>query len=564
MTATHDPVSHDLISCDPISRDVFQHQAHSIAEEMSMALRRAAFSSIIWDMYDYACGLFTPTGAMIDQAETISAQLGIMSTAIQYMFERIPLDQWQPGDVIVCNDPYRGCTHTMDICLFSPVFNGGEVVAITSTIAHHIDIGGKVPGTEAADNIEVFAEGLILPPLKLVEAGAPNQAVFDIVAANVRDPAACQGDLRAQIAGCRTGERRIAELAAQYGNKRFSQLVDDCIDYAESYMRRSIEALPDGAWEGEVLIEDDVTTEDPIRLHARVTIAGDTLVVDLSGSSDQRANALNCPKASTFSMVHYAVKCIVAPDLVQNQGVVRPITIHTREGSILDPRRPAAVSVRHLTQQALADAVLRAMAPIDPTAAAAGCQISFPTFVAGGFDDRARHSNGGESAPYYVISDIIGGGMGGSAHADGLNAVDTHGGNCAILSAEVLETIAPFRVRRTALVGGSGGAGRHRGGLGILRDYELLAGESIVSGYVQQTRDSTAPWGFDGGGPGGTASLVLNPDSSQEEVLPSKLVARIFKKGDVFRIVAAGGGGWGAPQERDPDDIDEDSREGYA
>jgi N-methylhydantoinase B len=548
---------------DPIGRDVFQHQAHSIAEEMSMALRRAAFSSIIWDMYDYSCGLFTPAGDMIDQAETIPAQLGIMSTAIRYMFRRIPLDQWRPGDIIVCNDPYRGCTHTMDICLFSPVFNDGELIAITSTIAHHIDIGGKVPGTEAADNIEVFAEGLILPPLKLVEEGAPNEAIFDIVAANVRDPAACQGDLRAQIAGCRTGERRIAELAGQYGNERFARLVGDCIDYAETYMRRSIEALPDGVWEGQVLIEDDVTTDEPIRLHARVTIAGDALEVDLSGSSDQRANGLNCPEASTSSMVNYAVKCIVAPDLVQNQGWIRPISIKTRRGSILDPHRPAAVSVRHLTQQALADAVLRAMAPIDPTAAAAGCQISFPTFVAGGLDDRPERCAGNGGAPYYIVSDIIGGGMGGSARTDGLSAVDTHGGNCAILSAEVLETIAPFRVRRTALVEGSGGAGRHRGGLGILREYELLSGESIVSGYVQQTRDDTAPWGFDGGGPGGKASLVLNPGSNREEVLPSKLVGRIFRRGDVFRIIGAGGGGWGDPADRDTDLVTRDRREGY-
>ena len=549
---------------DSISRDVFQHQAHSIAEEMSMALRHAAFSPIIWDMYDYSCGLFTPAGDMIAQADTIPGQLGIMSTAIKYMLRRIPVADWRPGDIIVCNDPYQGCTHTMDICLFSLVFLEGELIAITSTIAHHVDIGGKVPGSAAADSIDVFAEGLILPPLKLVEAGAPNQAIFDIVAANVRNPAACQGDLRAQIAGCRTGEQRIAELAGQYGDQRFARLVDECIKYAETYMRRSIAALPDGVWEGQVLIEDDITTDEPITLHARVSIAGDAIEIDLSGSSDQRAIGINCPEASTYSMVNYAVKCIVAPDLVQNQGVSRPITVKTRKGSIVDPHRPAAVSMRHLTAQAIADAVLRTMAPINPTTAAAGSQISFPVFVAGGVDDRAERSAGNGGAPYYVICDIIGGGMGGSARADGLDAVDTHGGNCAILSAEVVETVAPYRVRRTELVEGSGGAGRHRGGLGILRDYELLAGNSIVSGYVQQTRDVTVPWGFDGGGPGGAGSLVLNPGTNREEVLPSKLVARIFKKGDVFRIVGAGGGGWGDPAERDPELIARDAREGYA
>src|SRR5262245_44590839 len=221
----------------PITRDVFQQQLVGIAEEMSVSLRRAAFSSIIWDMYDYSCGLFTPQCEMIAQAETIAAQLGIMSTALRHMQAAIPLEHWRPGDVMVCNDPYKFCTHTMDIVLFIPVFVAGELVAITSTIAHHIDIGGKIPGTEAADSIEVFAEGLILPPLKLVEEGRPNQAILDIIAANVRDPASCQGDLRAQIAGCRTGERRLAELFERTGVEKARALIAACLDYGETYMR---------------------------------------------------------------------------------------------------------------------------------------------------------------------------------------------------------------------------------------------------------------------------------------------------------------------------------------
>ncbi|MEX2648014.1 MAG: hydantoinase B/oxoprolinase family protein [Alphaproteobacteria bacterium] len=551
-----------MTAIDPITREVFQHQVHGIAEEMSGALRRAAFSSIIWDMYDYSCGLFAPNGDMIAQAETIPAQLGIMSTAIGYMLEAIPLAHWRPGDVIVCNDPYRGCTHTMDICLFSPVFHQGAVIAITSTIAHHIDIGGKVPGTEASDNAEVFAEGLILPPLKLLEEARPNQAIFDIVAANVRDPAACQGDLRAQIAGCRTGERRLVELAAHYGRQRFEDLVAAALDYTETYMRRSIARLPGGRREAEVLIEDDVTGTDPIRIHAAVEVKGEDIVVDLTGSSDQRQNGLNVPEASTVSMAHYAVKCIVAPELAQNQGCTRPITVLRRKGSVLDPVRPAAVSVRHLTQQAVADAVLKAMAPLDPSTAAAGCQISFPTFCAGGLDARPERA-AGRPAPYYVISDILGGGMGASARTDGLNAVDTHGGNCAILSAEVMETLCPFRVRRTELVPGSGGTGERRGGLGVLRDYELLAGTSILSGYIQQTRDDTAPWGFAGGGPGGKAAMVMNPGGNRAEPLPSKYVGRIMRKGDVLRLIGAGGGGWGTPARRDPALAERDRREGY-
>jgi N-methylhydantoinase B len=553
-----------MTEIDPISRDVFQHQVHGIAEEMSMALRRAAFSSIIWDMYDYACGLFTPEGDMLSQAETIPAQLGIMSTAIRYMFKKVPRETWKPGDIIVCNDPYQGCTHTPDICLFSPVFHDGELIALTSTIAHHVDVGGKVPGSEGPDNLEVFAEGLILPPLKLVEEGKPVQAIFDILAANVRDPRGSAGDLRAQIAGCRTGERRIAELAARHGNAGFRALCDACLDYNETFMRRAIAQLGNGTWEAEVLMEDDVTSDTPIRLHAAVTVEDQTITVDVSGTDPQRANGMNCPEASTLSMIHYAVKCILAPDLPQNQGCDRPVVVKTKKGTVLDPIRPAAVSVRHITQQALADVVLKALSPVAGDHAAAGCHTSFPSFVLGGFDDRPEMAEDDGSAPYYVIADIIGGGMGGAERRDGLNAIDSHGGNCAILSAEIMETLSPVRVQRTELVAGSGGAGKHRGGLGILRDYEALAETGILTGYCQQTRPDTAPWGLHGGGKGGRAALIRNPGREDEENLKSKMVGIGFRKGDVLRTVGAGGGGWGDPAERDPSLIERDRIEGYA
>jgi N-methylhydantoinase B len=219
--------------------------------------------------------------------------------------------------------------------------------------------------------------------------------------------------------------------------------------------------------------------------------------------------------------------------------------------------------VRHLTQQALADCVLKAMAPLAPERAAAGCQVSFPTFCAGGFDDRpqARRDDGGE--PYYVISDIIGGGMGGHAGGDGLDAVDTHGGNCALLSAEVMETLSPFRVLRTELVDGSGGAGRYRGGLGIVRDYEHLAARSVLGAYVQQTRDDTRPWGLAGGRPGGKAGMWLNPDRPDGRRLNSKVIGQVLKKGDVLRLVGAGGGGWGDPRTRDAALAERDRTEGF-
>lgn len=550
---------------DPISRDVFRHQLAGIAEEMSVSLRRAAFSSIIWHMYDYACALFTPEGDMTAQADTISAQLGIMPMAFRHVAAAIPVETWQPGDVIICNDPYLGCTHTSDLVLFSPVYVDGELVAVTSTIAHHVDIGGKVPCTTAPDNLEVFAEGMIFPPLKLVENGQINAVLKAMISANVRDPRACLGDLRAQIAGCRTGERRLAELVSHYGRPQFAGLTVDCLDYTERYMRRTIEQMTDGRYEAEILTEDGLASDEPIKICVAATVAGDEIIVDFDGTSAQRDNALNCPYASTVSMVHYAVKCLVAPTLKHNQGCSRPVTVHAPEGSVLNPARPAAVSSRHFTQQAVADALLKAMLPLMPDRAAAGCQISFPSIRAGGFDDRPdrREAAPEGQQPYYIMADILGGGMGGSIHGDGMSAIDTHGGNCPLLSAEVMETISPFRVHQTALVSGSGGVGKQRGGLAMVRDYELLADKSVVGSYLQQTGPDTAPWGAFGGGPGGQARAILNPGTDRETQLGPKTVAMSLRRGDVLRLVSAGGGGWGDPDERDEDRIERDGREGY-
>ncbi len=548
---------------DTVSRDIFQHQVCGIADEMSAALRQASFSSIIWDMHDYATGLFTVNAEMMAQADTIPAQLGIMSTAIHHMFDAIPRDDWRPGDIVVCNDPYRGCAHTMDVCLFSPVFHDGVIVAITSAIAHHADIGGRLPGSTVADNAEVFGEGIILPPLKLFSEGTPNKVIFDILSSNVRLPDASKGDLRAQVAACRTGERRLLELLDQHGREAFLGLTEACLDYAETYMRRAIVAAPDGTSEASVEIEDDVTSHEPVRLGVRVTVEGDQLDIDFSDSCDQRAFALNCPAASTISMANYAAKCIFASDIAQNGGCVRPVTIKTRRGSVLDPLHPAAVGSRHHTQQAVADLVLKALVGLAPARAAAGAHVSDPMITVSGLDDRPRQCRKSGAARYFVLADGLGGGMGASAADDGLDAVDTHSGNCALISAEVVESVSPLRVRRTELVPNSGGTGEYRGGLGMLRDYELLCETAVLTAVTQRGSEETAPWGYAGGGAGGVAGVVINPDSGHECQLPTKIISHTLNKGDVVRIIGGGGGGWGDPTNRDPARVDRDRRQGY-
>ena len=536
---------------DSVSRDVFQHEVVSVAEEMSTALRRSAYSAIIWDMIDYACGLLDPQGNTIAQAPTIPAQLGIMPTAFRHMIQAIPLNQWHEGDVIICNDPYLGCTHTPDLVLFSPVYFDGELIAITSTVAHHIDVGGRVPGSESATALEIFEEGLRIPPLKLMSRGEPNDTFFQIFARNVRDPKASTGDINAQVAACRTGEKRLKELVAKYGADGFSRHVAAVFDYSESFVRSALKTVAATSSRAEILTEDDAASDEPMRLAVTVSVDAQGLTVDFTGTSAQRRNGLNNPYASTISMVHYAVKVVFTPDLPQNEGCNRPIRIIVPEGTILNPKEPAAVSVRHLTQQAVADVVLKALSSIAPAASTAGCQISFPTFVIGGFDHRvAQVARNGGDAPYFVVTDIIGGGMGASAEQDGISGVDTHGGNCAILSAEVLETTGPVRAVSTRLVPGSGGRGLHDGGLAIEREYEMLSSGLVVSGYTQQTRPDTAPWGLEGGESGGLAAVHLIRRNGLEEPLKSKFVAVPLEQGERLRLRAAGGAGWGRMEDK--------------
>ena len=546
-----------------IDRDVFQYQLISIAEEMSASLRRSAFSPIIWDMLDYSCALLSPEGELLAQAETIPAQLGVLSYAFQGITREIPLNTWRPGDVLICNDPYRGCTHTPDIVLMSPVFHEGSIVAVTATVAHHVDIGGKLPSTTAPDNLEVFAEGLLFTPMHLVREGVQNDTVFRFISGNVRNPRACSGDLIAQISGCRTGEKRLGALVSRYGAERFIYLMHEILDYGERFMRNAILRIPDGTYTADILIEDDVSSTTPIRIRVAIRVQGETIEVDYSGSDAQRRNALNCPLASTHSMTLYAMRCITGMDTPANGGSNRPVIINVPEGSFLNPWRPAAVGNRHFAQQAVAEVVLKAMNSVLPENTAAGCHISFPTFRAGGVDARDIALTTEGRPRYFIIHDIIGGGMGAHADGDGLSAVDTHGGNCGVFSAEILESISPIRVRRSELVTGSGGQGQLRGGLAMRREYELLCDDLIVSVFFQQGSPETAPWGAHGGENGQPAMASLRTSDGQEKRLSTKEIALPVKSGDIIRLQSAGGGGWGPVSLRSQELRQWDALNGY-
>jgi N-methylhydantoinase B len=532
---------------DPITSEVIRHALETIAEEMRASLYRTAMTPVVKDMLDYSCALFDHEGRLLATALDIPTLLASMGSAL-----RACLDKWgeeiYAGDVLLSNHPYLGCVHTSDVNIFLPVFDAQQrLVGFAGTIAHHADWGGRLPGTCAASNQSVFEEGVMYPAIKLEDHGVRNAAVYDILAANVRNPSMNMGDIRAQVAAARTGARRLAMLAERYGTAVFLETVADLIAYAARRTRQRIAELPDGVWEAEGYLDDDGRAlGEPVRVHARVIVDGDSLTVDLSGSAAQRVSGMNCPIATTRSDVHYAVRCLMASDVPFNEGCLEPVQLVVPEGNLFNPTFPAATSDRHLTSERLCDVLTRALSEAAPENGSAGWFSGWPVFI-----PQTRSPKTGQLV---VLLAQVAGGAGATTDHDGGDALDVHAANCAIIPAETIEMNYALRVERYELQRDSGGAGRRRGGLGIRVDYRVLGDEPVFCITESEQSDPRfAPPGLDGGHPGAVASLQLTRDG-EEVVLGSKGDFTVYP-GDVVTMRAGGGGGVGDPRERDRDAV---------
>jgi N-methylhydantoinase B len=522
-----------------------------VALEMSEVLHRSAYSPVIREMLDFSCALLDAEGRVVAQADDIPAQLGAMSRIVRFIEEANPRDSWRPGDAFLVNHPYRGAAHTPDIFVFSPLYLDGELSAWGGTCAHHVDVGGRNPGTEGADNTSIYQEGLLLPSVRAMRAGVPVDEVWRVIEANVREPATTLGDLRAQFAALQTAGRRLEELASRFGAERIRAAMSDIQRYSERLLRAELRRLPDGAAEAEGYLDDDGAGGPPVRIRARVEKHRDRITVDLSGSDGQRDGGMNVPIVSTEATVYYAVRCAIGVEVPVNDGFFRPIRLVVPEGSYLNPRPPAAVSVRHLTCQRLADTLLAALARIAPERAAAGSFCGFFSIMAAG----PSPLRGGT----VVLQDILGGGTGARPGLDGMDAVDTYVSNCGLLSAEVCETLYPWRVERTELVPDSAGAGTFRGGFGLRRIYRALAGQPTVL-YIDQTDPAFAPAGLAGGRPGRPAKVSLRVGGRARRI-PTKTTL-VVEEGSEVVVETAGGGGWGGPADRDPSALRADLQDG--
>jgi N-methylhydantoinase B len=527
---------------DPITYELASAALESAAVEMGGVLKHSSYSPIIREMDDFSCALFRADGDLVAQADFIPAQLGAMSLVVKSIIDRWG-DAVTPGDAYLANHPYLGAMHTPDLNVIMPIFIEGTLAAWSGTTAHHIDVGGVRPGTEGPDLREVYAEGLLLPPVRLYRAGRENPDVFAFVGAAVRDPVSTLSDLRAQRAACLVGERRIAELADRYSPAVVSTVFDMMLDSVERAVRLELADLDDGEAEAEGFLDDDGIGGPPTRIHARLAKHGDKLVVDLSGSAAQVRGAMNVPWASTRASVVYAIRAMTDPTMATNDGILRAVEIICPRGTVLNPEPPGAVSVRHNTCQRLADTLIRAAAQIWPDRAVASSTVAF-------FGMNLESVSPRTGAPS-VMAEVAGGGTGAHRGGDGLDGVDTYMANVGLMPIEVAESSYCVRILRTELIGGSQGDGEYRGGLGLRRDYLVLGRESMVTLYSEQTDPRFAPCGARGG-TDGTPSRITVFDPDGRPVPVGSKASLVLRPGSVIRIETSGGGGYGDPARRDP------------
>jgi len=527
---------------DPITFELASAALQSAAVEMGGVLKHSSYSPIIREMDDFSCAVFRADGDLVAQADFIPAQLGAMSLVVKSIIDRWG-DAIAPGDAYLANHPYLGAMHTPDLNVIMPIFIGGTLTAWAGTTAHHIDVGGVRPGTEGPDLREVYAEGLLLPPVRLYRAGEENPDVFLFVGAAVRDPVSTMSDLRAQRAACLVGERRVTELAERYGPAIVRQVFDMMLDSVERAVRLELADLPDGEAEAEGFLDDDGVGGPPTRIHVRLAKRGDTLVTDLSGSAAQVRGAMNVPWASTRASVVYAVRAMTDPAMATNDGILRTVEIICPRGTVLNPEPPGAVSVRHNTCQRLADTLIRAASQIWPDRAVASSTVAF-------FGMNLESVSPRTGVPS-VMAEVAGGGTGAHRGGDGLDGVDTYMANVGLMPVEVAESSYSVRILRTELIAGSQGNGEYRGGLGLRRDYQVLGRESMVTLYSEQTDPRFAPRGALGGTDGSPSKITVFDQDGRPVPIGSK-ASLVLQPGSIIRIETSGGGGYGDPARRDP------------
>jgi N-methylhydantoinase B len=527
---------------------VIRNALVAATDEMVLALRRSAYSTNIKTRSDFSCAFFDAEQRAVAQGFTQPVHLGSMVEQTPRAVRDYGAENLGPGDVLITNEPFPSGVHLNDVTLVSPVFADGDLLGYVANLAHHVDVGGGAPASIGAFR-EVFQEGVIVPPVKLVERGQIVPDVFALILAQIRSKHETAGDFRAQIAANNTGVRRLQALVARHGRETIAQTMRELLDYTERRTRAELGALPRGVWEAEGSVDTDGYGDEPVRLRARVELREGSVHFDLAGCDPQRRAPVNSTYAQTFSACAYAFKCLIDPDLPVNDGFYRLISVDAPAGSVANCTWPSPVVGGWETQTRLVDVIFRALLPALPERLPAGTKAMMCHAGFGGVDP--------QSGEYYCFLETFGGGYGGRAGSDGPDAVQTHGQNTENAPVEETELNYPVRVTRLSLVEDSEGPGRFRGGLGLRKDFRF---DRPTTFTVLADRTVRGPWGVLGGHDGRPAEYRLIRDGV-ETPLGAKVTIEV-DAGDVVSYRTCGGGGYGPPEERDREAVARDVREG--
>ena len=531
---------------DPVAFELVRNALEVLCEEMAATIVRAAYSPIIRHAHDLSTALLTPSGDVLAQGRTIPLHLGSVMPATKAVIAKFRR-RMKPEDVFIVNDPYEGGSHLPDVFLITPIFIKDDVVAYVAAEAHHSDLGGRVPGSNAADSREIYEEGLRIPPSYLYQGGEPNETLFDLLEKNCRFPRQIMGDLGAQMAALRVGHEGFMKLVDRYGFDRLSAHIRDLFEYGEAMARSEIESWPEGVYEFTDWIDDDGLTDRPLPVRVKITVRADTLVIDYTGTADQVETAINTPATFVYAAAMTAFRCALGTDVPHNSGYMKPITLVIPEGTILNPRPPAAVAARVLSAYRAFDATIGCLAKIVPNRMMACGEGGNALLTFYGTDATGKK---------FILSDIQLGAWGGRHDREGIDGICCPTLSVSNVPVESIERETPLTIERYEFVPDSGGPGRFRGGMSVAREYRLGSGKGLVQ--VRSDRSRIPSYGLFGGNPGGLGHNVLNPGPNQRE-LESKHTTPLAA-GDVFLSVLPGAGGWGNPLERDPQSVWSDVR----
>ncbi|MBI4596182.1 MAG: hydantoinase B/oxoprolinase family protein [Candidatus Tectomicrobia bacterium] len=530
---------------DVVTRELINNAISSVVDEMALAMQKASYSPLIRDLFDFSTTINDSEGNVLGQG--LTNPFGI---CIKYFVEALKKnwgDDIQPGDIFIGNDPYEGASHIPDVYICRPIFLHNELAAFVTAEAHQLDMGGRVAGSNACDNVDIYQEGLRMAPLKFYELGLPNYTLHRIIEKNVRVSHKVLGDLESMVAATAVGERRFLELVEKYNWPTLHKYLNSLLDYSEEMTRAAISALPDGVYDFEDFMDDDGFCDDPVRIYLKLTVKGDSMTFDFTGSSPAVKGSINNPYTSTVMMVHCGVRAILEPWVPANAGVWRPITLIAPEHTIVNAGFPEGVAGRGVTMGRIWDTISGALAKAAPDRIPACCTFLDFGICMGGL---------GRDGKPFVFTDFLIGSWGGRPWADGITAQTSYVMNYSNVPCEVMEREYPLRMEHYTFVPDTGGPGKYRGGLAYIKDYRIQVDNVTVQ--WRQDREKFPPWGCQGGKNGTKTVAYLITAKGEKRRLKKSIFT--VNRGDLLVAILPGAGGWGNPFERDIDKVVNDVR----